>query len=81
MDMPNYYSKLISCFAKIAAPLYKLLHKNMKWIGSSNHIEAMHALHKAFFSRLILCLPDFQKAFQFETNASDFEIGDVLLQC
>ena len=39
----------------------------------------MHALQKALSSPLVLCLPDFQKAFQLETDASDFEIGGVLL--
>ena len=39
----------------------------------------MHALQKALSSLLVLCLPDFQKAFQLDTNASDFVIGGVLL--
>ena len=51
----------------------------MKWIWSSKHTEAMHALQKALSSPAVLCLPDFQKAFQLETNASDFVIGGVLL--
>ena len=45
---------------------------------SSKHTEAMHALQKALSSPLVLCLPNFQKAFQLETNASDFVIGGVL---
>ena len=28
----NYYSKFVLYFAKIAAPLYKLLHKDILWI-------------------------------------------------
>ena len=39
----------------------------------------MHALQKALSSPLVLYLPNFQKAFQLETNASDFTIGGVLL--
>ena len=39
----------------------------------------MHALQKTLSSLPVLCLPDFQKAFQLETNASDFAIGGVLL--
>ena len=39
----------------------------------------MHVLQKALFSPLVLCLPDFQKAFQLETNAYNFMIGGVLL--
>ena len=73
LDMANYYAKFVPSFAQMAAPLYELLHKNVKWIWSSKHTEATHALQKALSS-----LPDFQKAFQLETNASDFAIGGML---
>ena len=69
-------------FAKIALPLYKLLYKDGKWILSTKHTETMHALQNACIvslsSLLVMCLPDFQKAFQLETNASYFLIGLVL---
>ena len=39
----------------------------------------MHALQKTLSYLKILCLPYFQKAFQLDTNASDFSIGGVLL--
>ena len=77
--MANYYSKFVDSFAKIAAPLYELLYKNVKWIWSSKHIEAVHTLQKALFYPLVLCLPDFQKAFKLETIASDLAIAGFLL--
>ena len=40
----------------------------------------MHELQKALSSSPVLFLPDFQKAFQLETNDSDFAIGEVLLK-
>ena len=76
--MANYYSKFMPYVAKIPAPLYELLCKDVKRIWSSQHMEAMHALQKVLFSLPVLCLPDFQKDFQLETNASDFKIGGVL---
>ena len=46
----------------------------MKCICSSKHIEAKHALQKAFLSPLVLCLANFQKAFKLESNASDLQL-------
>ena len=51
----------------------------MNWIWSLEYTEAMHALQKTLFSPPVLYLPDFQKAFQLETNASDFVIGGLIL--
>ena len=65
--------------AKIAASLYEMLHKDVKWIGSSKHTEAMHALQNTLSSPLVLCLCSFQKAFQLNTGFSNLEIGGVLL--
>ena len=64
--------------AKVVAPLYKLLGKNVKWILSLKHAETMHALQKALSSPLVLYLPNFQKAIQLGTDTSDFAIGSVL---
>ena len=41
-------------------------------------MEAIHTLQIALSSPLVLNLPHFQKAFQLETDASDFVIGGVL---
>ena len=79
LGMANYYSKFVPSFAQIAAPLYELLCKIVKWIWSSNYTEAMYALQKALSSLPIMCLPDFQRAFQLDNNASDYKIGGMLL--
>ena len=54
----NNYSKLVPSFAKTAAPLYELLHKDVKWIMSTKHAEAMLALKNTLSSLPILYLPD-----------------------
>ena len=38
----------------------------------------MHALHKTLLTPPVLYLSDFHKAFQVETDASDFVIGGIL---
>ena len=53
--------------------------KIMKWIWSSNHTKAMHALQNTLFSPLVFSLPNFQKAFQLKTDIPDFRISGVLL--
>ena len=42
-------------------------------------METIHSLQKALLSAPDLYLPDFQRAFQLETNTSDLVIGGVLL--
>ena len=79
--MANYYSKFLPYLTKIAALLYKLLYENVKWLYSLKYTETMHALQKALPSLPLLYLPDFQKTFHLETNASNFVISGVPLQC
>ena len=52
--------------------------KKISRTWSLKHIEAIHALKKALPSFLVLCLPDFQKAFQLETYAFNFTISGLL---
>ena len=63
LGMANYYSKSLTSCANIAAPLYKLLHKDVKWNWSYKHIEGMHALQKALSSPPVLCLTRFSESF------------------
>ena len=69
----------MSCFAKIAAPLYDILCKGVKYTWSFKHTKAINALQKALPSPLVLCLINYQRAFKYETNASDYAICSVLL--
>ena len=76
----NYYSKFVPNYAKICAPLYALLRKDTPWKWSDEHEMAFRTLQNKLTQPPVLCLPDFTKPFQLETDSSDFAIGAVLAQ-
>ena len=80
LGLTSYYRKFIQNYAKIAAPLNKLLRKNapFEW-GPAQH-QAFATLKDALISPPILCYPDFDKEFIVQTDASQFALGAILSQ-
>jgi len=76
----GYYRKFINNFAMIAAPLYKLLRKNVPFIWEDIHQNSFNKLKDALISAPILRYPDFTKQFIIRTDACKDGIGGVLLQ-
>ena len=82
LGLVGYYRKFIPNFSAISAPLSDLT-KN----GQPNKIRWEQEQENAFVSLInqlsqspILCLPNFEKEFILQTDASDTGIGAVLLQ-
>jgi hypothetical protein len=81
LGLASYYRKFIKNFAKIAAPLTKLLKKSAgtyEWDGECD--EVFETLTGILVKAPVLKLPDFDKDFEIHSNASDFAIGGVLVQ-
>jgi hypothetical protein len=81
LGLASYYHKFIKNFAKIAAPLTNLLKKSpgtYKWDGACN--EAFETLKGILVKALVLKLPDFDKAFEIHSDASNCKIGGILVQ-
>jgi hypothetical protein len=79
--LASYYRKFIKNFAKINTPLTNLLKKSSetyKWDGACN--EAFETLKGILVKASMLKLPDFNKDFEIHSDASNFAIGEVLLQ-
>jgi hypothetical protein len=76
----NYYRKFISGFAHLARPLHDLTKKNTIWNWTPRHETAFNTLKERFTSAPVLTMPEPNKQFTIQTDASDKAIGAVLMQ-
>ncbi|GJP70697.1 hypothetical protein CLOP_g1609 [Closterium sp. NIES-67] len=79
-DFANYYNRFVPQYAKIAAPLTNLLKKNTPYKWEPQHQEAVEQLKQALTSALVLILPDPERDYVIEADASDQAVGAVLMQ-
>jgi hypothetical protein len=81
MGIFNYYREYIRDFAKISAPIYRLLRKDTVWTWSIGCKDAFDTLCKKLISEPILRHPDFNRQFTLLTDASKLALGAILLCC
>lgn len=80
LGLANYYYKFLKGYSKFVALLTNLLKNEKRWLWSKECQEAFDRLKHFVASEPVLCLPDFEKAFEVHTNASDRDIARVLVQ-
>lgn len=79
LGLTGYYRRFIAQYAFIAAPFTDLLMKDaFEWSAAVD--ESFDNLKKAMTTAPVLRLPNFERQFCVETDASDAGIGAVLLQ-
>uniref|UniRef100_A0A0N5C3L2 RNA-directed DNA polymerase n=1 Tax=Strongyloides papillosus TaxID=174720 RepID=A0A0N5C3L2_STREA len=76
----NYFRKFILGYAKVAAPLTKLLSEKVEYLWTEEQSKAFLELKKRLKTAPILAPPDLSRNFIIHTDASEFAIGAVLLQ-
>jgi len=76
----GYYRQFIPTFSEIAKPLTNMLGKGIIFFWSSEAQKAFELLRCELLKASSLCLPDLNKPFVIQTDASDIGIGAVLLQ-
>ncbi|CAI7858245.1 unnamed protein product [Closterium sp. NIES-53] len=80
LGFANYYNRFVPQYAKIATPLTNLLKKNTPFKWEDVHQQAMEQLKTALTSAPVLILPDPEKDYVIEADASDQAVGFVLMQ-
>lgn len=76
----QYLRKFLANFSFMASPLHAITGKNhgFQWGGKEQH--AFELLKRKISNAPVLALPNLQKPFEIETDASDYAMGAVLLQ-
>ena len=80
MGLAGYYRRFVRNFGVIAKPLSNLLKKGVPFVWTETTEEAFQLLKTQLISAPVLALPDFNKPFSIETDASEYGIGAVLQQ-
>ena len=82
LGMCGYYQKFIPHYATIAAPLTDMTKKNKpnQLVWGEEQERAFGTLKIKLTSDPILMLPDLEKSFVLQTDASNYGVGAVLLQ-
>ena len=79
IGLGSYYRKFIPNFASITIPLHEALkQKKIIWTQECEH--AVNAIRQYLVQEPVLILPDIQKPFRVDTDASGYGVGAILSQ-
>jgi hypothetical protein len=81
LGLAGFYRCFVRNFSTIAAPLHELTKKGVSFNWGPTHQQAFDTLKSKLTQAPLLQLPNFDKMFELECDASGFGIGGVLLQC
>ena len=80
LGMYGYYRRFIKNFSNIAAPLYELLRKQVKWHWNNEQQKAFEHLKQLLTSEPILAIFDPKKPCKLYTDACAISVGAILAQ-
>ena len=76
----NYYRDMWFRRSELLAPLTSLTSNKVKFEWLSTHQQAFEKIKKVIGTEVLLSYPDFNKPFQIYTDASDHQLGAVIMQ-
>ncbi len=80
LGFANFYRRFIRNFSLVAAPLTALTSPKVPFRWNSQAQEAFDVLKSRFISAPVLCLPDPERQFIVDVDASEVGVGAVLSQ-
>ena len=78
LGLANYYKRFIKNFAQVARPMNVLMRKDVKWQWEEEQQKVFDKLKRVFTTRPVLAVPDLDKEFRVEADASNYATGGVL---
>ncbi|XP_066333787.1 uncharacterized protein [Miscanthus floridulus] len=80
LGLAGFYRRFVKDFSTIAAPLHELTKKGATFTWAATQQDAFNTLKDKLTHAPLLQLPDFNKTFELECDASGIGLGGVLLQ-
>ena len=80
LGMVNYYRDMWRKRSHILAPLTALSSKSKTWIWTDECNNSFETIKRVIARQTMLTFPDFNKEFHIYTDASDYQLGAVIMQ-
>ena len=80
LGMVNYYRDMWRRRSHLLAPMTALLSKKVKWNWTQECQESFDEIKRVISQETLLAFPDFTKTFHIYTDASDYQLGAVIMQ-
>ena len=80
LGMVNYYRDMWRKRSHLLAPLSELVGSKAQWKWGSEQQKSFDELKKVISKETLLTFPNFNKTFHIYTDASDYQLGAVIMQ-